>query len=69
MSAEFQSAKTPPDTSRPVMLRFDETGERDRKGFYWRPEGAWYYSEGSKARRNSVHPVAWCELRAGDDVV
>ena len=61
--SEWISAKTPPDTSRSVMLRFDDDGSRDCSGFYWRAEGAWYKSLGSKARRNSVHPVAWQEIR------
>ena len=58
----WQSFKQPPDTSRTVMMRFDETGERDATGFYWRPEGAWYRNPGSKAKRNSVHPLQWREL-------
>lgn len=56
----------PPDTSRTVMLRFDADGSRDAHGFYWRVEGAWYKSQGSKAKRKSVHPIAWREINKGD---
>jgi hypothetical protein len=51
----------PPANCRRVVMRFDDDGSRDCEGFYWSPEGAWYKSEGSKARRNSVHPVRWQE--------
>ena len=42
-------------------MRFGDNGERDTEGFYWSAEGAWYKSEGSKARRNSVHPTHWAD--------
>lgn len=51
----------PPSTCRTVRLRFDDDGQRDTDGFYWRVEGAWYKSEGSKNRKAAVHPVAWSE--------
>ena len=54
-------AKLPPANCRRVVMRFDDDGRRDCEGFYWSPEGAWYKSEGSKARWNSVHPVRWKE--------
>ena len=60
-TSEWQSVFHPPDTTRTVVLRFDDTGERDCEGFYWAPEQAWYKTEGSKARRNSVHPTKWKE--------
>jgi hypothetical protein len=61
---EMRPASDPPDTCRRVILRFGDDGWRDSEGFYWRPEGAWYLSEGSKARRHSVHPTHWAELTA-----
>jgi hypothetical protein len=61
---DMRPASEPPDTSRRVILRFGDDGWRDSEGFYWRAEGAWYLSEGSKARRHSVHPTHWAELKA-----
>lgn len=57
----WYSASSPPDTSRTVVLRFDEDGSRDCEGFYWRAEGSWYKSQGGKAKRNAVHPTSWKE--------
>lgn len=57
----WRGVAIPPHNSRTVVLRFDDSGERDREGFYWRPEGCWYTSEGSKAKRNAVHPIMWRE--------
>lgn len=54
-------AGLPPLNCRRVVMRFDDDGSRDCEGFYWAAEGAWYKSEGSKARRNAVHPVRWQE--------
>jgi hypothetical protein len=58
----WQSSTQPPGTSRRVMLRFDDSGGLDATGFYWRAEGAWYRSNGSKAKHKSVHPIQWREL-------
>lgn len=55
------SAGLPPSSSRCVIMRFDDDGSRDCEGFYWHSENAWYRSEGSKAKRHSVHPVRWME--------
>jgi hypothetical protein len=55
----WQSSQVPPDNSRCVILRFDDDGQRDCEGFYWRAEGAWYKSAGSKARKAAVHPTKW----------
>jgi hypothetical protein len=58
---EMRPVSDPPDTCRRVILRFGDDGWRDSEGFYWRAEGSWYLSEGSKARRHSVHPTHWAE--------
>lgn len=57
----YDVSKTFPLTSRVVVMRFDDGGERDAEGFFWAPERSWYRSEGGKAKRHSVHPVAWRE--------
>jgi len=59
---DWQDTVIPPDSSRNVMLRFDEDGSRDCEGFFWRAERSWYKQAGSKARRNAVHPVQWQEI-------
>lgn len=46
----------PPHNRRTVILRFDESGERDCEGFY---DGAFYRSESGYAQRLAVHPVRW----------
>ena len=66
MTNEWQPVFLPPMNSRTVMLRFDDDGGRDCRGFYWRPEHAWYKSDGSKARRAAVHPVKWRELHTDE---
>lgn len=66
MNGGWTSVDTPPDNCRRVLMRFDDDGSRDCEGFYWRAERAWYRSEGSKARRNAVHPVKWMEQKQGD---
>jgi hypothetical protein len=62
----WNPASSPPDSARRVMMRFDDDGSRDATGFYWRFAEAWYKSAGSKARQESVHPVAWRELKEGE---
>lgn len=47
----------PPMAGVPVMLRFDETGDRDRLG--WSVGGVFYVSERGEREQRTVHPVKW----------
>lgn len=59
----MRAVSDPPGNCRRVIMRFGDNGERDCEGFYWSAERSWYKSEGSKARRNAVHPTHWAEKR------
>ena len=62
MSTKWHSYMEPPNDSRRVRLRFGDDGERDCDGFWWSHEKAWYMSDGSKRRKNAVHPTHWAEI-------
>lgn len=47
----------PPMDGVPVMLRFDETGKRDRLG--WSRNGVFYVSDHGEREQLTVHPVRW----------
>lgn len=50
-------ATDPPNSSRKVVLRFGDNGERDCFGFYCAETQAWY----KMSTKNAVHPTHWCE--------
>ena len=58
----WKSARFPPLDSRTVIMRFAGDETRACKGFFWSAEQSWYKSEGSKAKKDSVHPLEWREV-------
>ena len=57
------SANTPPNTARDVMLRFDETGTLDRRGWFRAEFNAWAFDVPGMFQHQFVYPIAWRELR------
>lgn len=55
------SVKLKPTDSRRIRMKFMDGSEAD--GFFWRAEGLWYLSDGSKAARNAVDPIEWAEIK------
>ena len=55
------AVKLKPTDSRRIRMKFMDGSESD--GFFWRAEGLWYLSEGSKAARNAVDPIEWAESK------
>jgi hypothetical protein len=49
----------PPNSMRLVHLKFAD--DTEYQGFYVYMEGRWYLKDGSKAKKNSVHPTYWAE--------
>ena len=57
---KWNSVQWRPTDSRRVRLKFEDGSEAD--GFFWRAEGLWYLSDGSKAKSNAVKPSEWAEI-------
>ena len=55
---KWKSVNDPPDNSRVVVALVDDT---PINAFYWRAEGLWYATTGSKRRSKAIHPTVWSE--------